>query len=658
MRSLTVFIINSYAGYLDEQNLSDAYNVFCESSRHLTKEYEAYKEGTKSIDTSIGLVNIITEYFLLKEKLNEFVRTCPRSKLIIQLIDTSSIQLRLELIFKVLKDNLLKFDEQIEEETVSRKRRKNEGEFDISQTNTSTPETSHQPSLKRRRISLTTPFIALSANNSNNKSITNKSALNRKELNYLSSPETSNKEDDVTEEEPIPTKITPPPPELLSETILGKPDFLENFAEIINKTRSTKETESTEASTSHVLTQTDVQDILSKTERENDFEDILKEVIDKFLDPTNEKNEGDEEKKASDVEEKVKAKEIPIKQRLRPRSTKKVPANCKKAKNKINIISNEVYTGPLPSMCVNLSSNSTTLTQPPVIEQPPPIYVSLVPIMPPQTLIPIQTITSSSTFQVIQESNDNINSINNINIENAEIITIEDDAEIPPAVDLDKENKPQEKTQQPQTPKVPVHSSFLESKCKSTPRRKATHVRILDFNHTPRLATLKEFSTPVSGIKMDTPGSAPASINVTKENIKSNTQAIKVTESIEIVDDSSNSTSISNTPKVAKNRRRRKIEIDTKKTDETPSKDPPPMTREQWDEMRARQKRLSVDDMVRMAISQQEIEKHPGKKVKKKKTPKKRNSKNAEKIPGTKQQTTSNGQVRYFSFLQIFLYIK
>lgn len=558
---------------------------------------------------------------MLKEKLNEFIRTCPKTSFMIQLIDTSSISLRFELIFKIIKDNLLKFDEEIP--TNGKRKRRPECEFNISQTNTSTPET-QEPASKRRRISLPNPFVSLSACNSEKKvsNVNDKSALNRKELNYISSPETSNKEDDVSDDDEkkeeipnkeVPSKIAPPPPELLSETMLRKPDFVETLADLINKTRSAKELESpNEASTSqNALTQTDVQDILSKTEHENDFEDILKEVIGKYLEPGDDdirSNENDvQSTSSSPSKDESKPVEIPIKQRLRPRSAK-MSGEKKKKTQKVNIISNELYTGPLP-ICHNLPSppEITAITQPHTIE-----FIKLVPIIQPSTtFVPLES--ALSQIPITTTSTTVVSETENIVLESQEV-------KITTTTELDKENKPSEKTQQ--TPKMPINASFRESKCKSTPRRKATHVRILDFNHTPsaasRLSTIKEFSTPLSGIKTETPGSAPASISVQKNSHK--VEKV-VQEVLEIVDDSSNSTSISNTPKVAKNRRRRKIEVDTKKTDESPTKGPP-MTREEWDKMRAQQKSLSVDERMRLLFQESSVKVTHDKK--KRKTPKKK----------------------------------
>ena len=77
---------------------------------------------------------------------------------------------------------------------------------------------------------------------------------------------------------------------------------------------------------------------------------------------------------------------------------------------------------------------------------------------------------------------------------------------------------------QPKTPKLPRNLNYLNSKSKSTPRRKGSHIRILDFN-TPskfhsklhnhgKLSTIKEFSTPQGFIMgtAKTPSSAPPSM--------------------------------------------------------------------------------------------------------------------------------------------------
>ncbi|KAG5683433.1 hypothetical protein PVAND_012714 [Polypedilum vanderplanki] len=665
-------------GYLDEQNLTDAHKLFCETSRHLShEEYLAFSQGIKTIDTSIGLVNIVSEYFYIKNKLNDFIKNCPKTSLIIKLIDTSSFLLRIDLILKVLRENLQKFDkcEVIE----SRKRRLNEDElFNISNTNTSTPETVVHCS-KRPRVSFSKPLITLSAakaEQSATKVKVDDESIGKKELHYISSPETSNKEDDVSEEEDeenVSNEISVPPPELLSETVLKKTDFVENLVEIINQTRSAKELEqSIETSNSPKrLTDDDLQEIISKTENENNFEAILQEVIGKYL--------HDEDGRPTIVENGIlpsKPEEIPLKQRLRPRTAKKTPVSEKKKKKNINIISNEIYSGPLP-LCVQPSTSTITNnvpivnTQPipttsnqiiinnePIESQTQPILVNLVPIIPQPTVastattfIPLSTF--STTSNIICESN-----AMNVEIpQNVQIILSEQSqpAAAQSPIIVQNENQQNgiiENTIQQTTPKVSIQPNFLNSKCKSTPRRKASHIRILDFNQTPsvsRLTSIKEFQTPnSSGIKIETPGSAPASITVTKtrkvevqkgiadkEEVKENLDV-----SLEIIDESSNSNSISHTPKVAKNRRRRKIEIDVKaeKINEE-EESPKPMTREEWLKMRAEQKSMSVDERMRILFQQQNEQKGN---VKKRKTPKKKQDQKKKVVTKLKKQPSAS----------------
>lgn len=422
--------------------------------------------------------------------------------------------------------------------------------------------------------------------------------------------------------------------QLLSETILKKPDFAENLAEIINKTLAVHDKSTEATSSQNLLTQNDVQDILSKTE--NDFEDILKEVIDKYL-----IDGSDSSKVESPNLVDSKGEELTIKQRLRPRNIKKILESERKKKKKINIISNEVYTGPMP-LCVNMPPNTvispieqTATTSVMSIEQALNSHQTqslvLVPIM--QSLP-----SSTTTFIPLQSfhSTGNITCKNNVpvtttttttDLSNVQIILTENNPALPNVIQNNNEVKEAEKVQK--TPKSTIQTNFLESKCKSTPRRKATHVRILDFTHTPsgRLAAIKECKTPSnSSIRHETPGSAPASI-MTTQRIKNGTATIKPSQtiengdkSVEIIDESSNSNSISNTPKVAKNRRRRKIEIDSKSEKAQEDISPKPMTAEEWIKMREEQKSLSVDERMRILFQQNEEKTN----VKKRKTPKKK----------------------------------
>lgn len=140
----------------------------------------------------MGLVNIIREYFLIKSRVNEFLRACPLSPVVIQLIDTNDTLLRLDIILKSFKENLEKAP------AGNQKKRKLENdvdEFQISMTNTSTPETVNPP--KRLRKSLTTPFLTLSANKEIKVKSVDRAAVTRGEAIPFSSDETSDKEDDA-----------------------------------------------------------------------------------------------------------------------------------------------------------------------------------------------------------------------------------------------------------------------------------------------------------------------------------------------------------------------------------------------------------------------------------------------------------------------------
>lgn len=164
------------------------------------KEKQGLKYGNKPLDTSIGLVSIIRDYFTLKSRINEFLRLCPHSPTIIRLIDTNDTLQRLELILETLKLNLHKIDKLAPGSTKKRKLENEENIFDISHSKTSTPEIINPA--KRQRKSFTTPFLTVSANKENKSKTVEKSAVGRSELEFHeSSSETSNKEDDDEEEE-------------------------------------------------------------------------------------------------------------------------------------------------------------------------------------------------------------------------------------------------------------------------------------------------------------------------------------------------------------------------------------------------------------------------------------------------------------------------
>lgn len=178
--------------------MQNTYKSFCETSRHLLKEKKGLKYGNKPLDTSVGLVNIIREYFSIKARINEFLRMSPHSPIVIELIETEDTKLRLDIILKAFKESLKKTDS-VPVESVKKRKHEIHDVFDVSQTNTSTPETNN-PS-KRRRKSLTTPFLTISANKENKSKSIEKNSTSRHELRYSSSSDTSEKENEDEEKE-------------------------------------------------------------------------------------------------------------------------------------------------------------------------------------------------------------------------------------------------------------------------------------------------------------------------------------------------------------------------------------------------------------------------------------------------------------------------
>lgn len=93
-------------GYLEDQSLEDVYTAFCESSIYLNQEFEALQNGNKAIDTSMGLINIISDYYVIKTLISEFISSCPKTPIILKLIQTNGLQQRLKLIINLFKKNL------------------------------------------------------------------------------------------------------------------------------------------------------------------------------------------------------------------------------------------------------------------------------------------------------------------------------------------------------------------------------------------------------------------------------------------------------------------------------------------------------------------------------------------------------------------------
>lgn len=188
--------MSDFLGYLEKQQLDTTYAAFVDASRHLAKEKKELKHGNKPIDTSIGLVKIVSEHFKFKSRISEFLRSCPHSPLIDRLIDTQDSLEQLDIILETFKSNLKcdKFS--------SRKRKQNEREdnFNVSQSNASTPEPEN--AAKRRRKSLTTPFLIASTSKVNHSSkSSDKSKVHKPSLKYSpSSSESSDSKEDIHED--------------------------------------------------------------------------------------------------------------------------------------------------------------------------------------------------------------------------------------------------------------------------------------------------------------------------------------------------------------------------------------------------------------------------------------------------------------------------
>lgn len=383
--------------------------------------------------------------------------------------------------------------------------------------------------------------------------------------------------------------------------MLKNPDFIEKIAENINRTRSAKELEPTTSSQAQNhfpgVTDKDLENIVCTTQNDDLFEALLTEIVnDHFPRMNPQQDSGGQTSTSSEKHSEVETLDVPIKQRLRPRSGRKTPAS--ERKNKIKILSDVPYTGVVPAIANLPPANPELPTQ--TSELPQIVFVSTGTQMIPVLSMPA-TSSSIMTNAVIESQVSTSPSMVYQSIVQTEApMILPDENEIMESSGKDKET----------TPKLTLYPSFLESKCKSTPRRKATHVRILDFNQTPtnrRLSTVKEFATPATGIPAVTPGSAPANIASCRSAMKPEEVVIAETQKdgINVADENSNSNSISNTPKVTKNRRRRKIAVTKPEENLKPMEEElKTFTRDDWENMRRRSKNLKIDEQQRLLNAQ------------------------------------------------------
>ena len=175
------------------------------------------------------------------------------------------------------------------------------------------------------------------------------------------------------------------------------------MVELINKTLNAKELEgsdnqkvSTSKTTNYgeneCLTNEDLENIMSLTQNDPNYDEIVQEVIDKYLCeefPTTAKTSTPNlqtitaNKEAIEPIKTPTILEVPIKERLRSRSAKKINVKVKKTKKKINIISDEVLTKKVPEIvenqtfCLNPTDNlqCQQLLQEPQLLINMPIYL-------------------------------------------------------------------------------------------------------------------------------------------------------------------------------------------------------------------------------------------------------------------------------------------
>ena len=304
---------------------------------------------------------------------------------------------------------------------------------------------------------------------------------------------------------------------------------------MINQTRSAKELEPSASDAG--FTNDDLDHIvLSVTQTGPSFDAMVNDIINDFL---SDHADPPELQTSTQVQEALlmpvaESDAASIKQRLRRRPAKNARAKkTPKRVKKINIISNEPYTGIIPAVANLPPITSIVNAQPEITQFGDQAQVLVnVPMFVQNgdgEIIPV--IQATQSLPGLMKSS-----------------TIVYQTEFPGSAE-----KPNVIEKKEVTPKLTMFPNYLEARSRSTPR----HVRTLNFNQTPSqrmLTTLKEFSTPLSRVlSLKTPGSAPASIGSCEP-------AKKLEEPIQdVIDDNSNSNSISNTPKVAKGKRRRKI---------------------------------------------------------------------------------------------------
>lgn len=386
----------------------------------------------------------------------------------------------------------------------------------------------------------------------------------------------------------------------LSETLLTRASFPDKLAENINIMLQSKEDQNNPSTSNANFTENNltlhiddlIDNIIGMTAADFEYDVIAKEAYNNAMQKNSEHIETIVEQVAKDEAPAISpilplvepvAQNDPKTYTLRDRKTTINYNEKKKKKKVINILSDEPYSGELPSCAkkfskkrddksftetsrssVSIDSNEVVE----ILEEEPKVSIETqqsqqqqyTMVGPPMVVLGDQVMLNFPIPSYFQNNieilslptytsnlDSNIISIpqlpipqNLVTVELPSLVPFSNNAEQPircipttlsaPCNDIPSNVQvvPQQpgilnELNQPKTPKLPKNLNYLNSKSKSTPRRKGSHIRILDFN-TPRfhgklhncgkLSTIKEFSTPQGFLigTAKTPSSAPASM--------------------------------------------------------------------------------------------------------------------------------------------------
>ena len=77
--------------------------IFCKKNKYLKEEYETYKQGYKRVDTTIGLVSLVRDYYTIQSLLDDFIKNCGDKDFLQQVVNESDVKGKLENLLKFFK---------------------------------------------------------------------------------------------------------------------------------------------------------------------------------------------------------------------------------------------------------------------------------------------------------------------------------------------------------------------------------------------------------------------------------------------------------------------------------------------------------------------------------------------------------------------------